>query len=95
MPNIHRGDDQMKLTDEQYRALADDLVENLYMEGEIENYVIFLWQELEKLDPTWTETLSIDSIDLEARLAEEEAFKQEALVSKPEQDGWETVIPEL
>ena len=52
-------------------------------------------KELEKLDPTWTETLSIDSIDLEARLAEEEAFKQEALVSKPEQDGWETVIPQL
>ena len=54
----------MKLTEEQYRALADDLVENLHMEGEIENYIIFLWQELEKLDPTWTETLSIDSIDL-------------------------------
>ena len=85
----------MKLTDEQYRALADDLVQNLFIEGEIENYIIFLWQELEKLDPTWTETLSIDSIDLEARLAEEEAFKQEALVSKPEQDGWETVIPQL
>jgi hypothetical protein len=55
----------MKLTDEQYRALADDLVENLYMEGEIENYVIFLWQELEKLDPKWTETLNTDYFILE------------------------------
>ena len=44
--------------------LADDLVDNLVREGDLEGYLVFLWQELERLDPEkWGVNLRIELAD--------------------------------
>lgn len=51
--------------------LADDLVDNLVREGELEGYLVFLWQELERLEPEkWGANLRIELADLKARMEE-------------------------
>lgn len=51
--------------------LADDLVDTLVREGELEGYLVFLWQELERLEPEkWGANLRIELADLKARMEE-------------------------
>ena len=51
--------------------LADDLVDNLVREGDLEGYLVFLWQELERLDPEkWGANLRIELAELKARMEE-------------------------
>lgn len=50
-------------------ALANDTVDSLSRMGELEGYLVFLWQELELLDPQrWTTALRIDIADLKERM---------------------------
>ena len=50
-------------------ALANDTVDSLSRMGELEGYLVFLWQELELLDPQrWTNALRIDIADLKERM---------------------------
>ena len=51
--------------------LADDLVDNLVREGDLEGYLVFLWQELERLQPEkWGANLRIELADMKARMEE-------------------------
>lgn len=51
--------------------LADDIVDSLTRQGELEGYLVFLWQELERLDPEkWGANLRIELADLKARMEE-------------------------
>ena len=51
--------------------LADDLIDSLVREGELEGYLVFLWQELERLQPEkWGANLRIELDDLKARMEE-------------------------
>jgi hypothetical protein len=53
--------------------LADDLTDNLVREGELEGYLVFLWQELERLDPEkWGAILRVELADMQERMEEEE-----------------------
>lgn len=52
--------------------LADDLVDSLVREGELEGYLVFLWQELERLAPEkWGANLRIELADMKARMEEQ------------------------
>ena len=51
--------------------LADDLVDTLVRDGELEGYLVFLWQELERLQPEkWGANLRIELADMKARMEE-------------------------
>ena len=52
--------------------LADDTVNyTLTNAGELEGYLVFLWQELERLDPErWTANLRVEYADLKERMKE-------------------------
>ena len=52
--------------------LADDTVNyTLTNAGELEGYLVFLWQELERLDPErWTANLRVEYADLKERMNE-------------------------
>ena len=52
--------------------LADDTVNyTLTNAGELEGYLVFLWQELERLDPErWTANLRVEYGDLKERMNE-------------------------
>lgn len=51
--------------------LADDIVDSLTREGELEGYLVFLWQELERIQPEkWGANLRIELADLKARMEE-------------------------
>ena len=49
--------------------LADDTVASLTRQGELEGYLVFLWQELERLDPEkWSAILRVELADLQERM---------------------------
>lgn len=51
--------------------LADDTVDTLVRDGELEGYLVFLWQELERLQPEkWGANLRIELADMKARMEE-------------------------
>lgn len=54
------------------REMADDLVNyTLTDAGALENYIVFLWQELERLDPEkWQAVFRVEYSDLVERMGE-------------------------
>lgn len=62
--------ENLNLTENQLLELANDQTQNLYMMGEMENYLVFLWQSLAALDPQWRKTLADDHAELVAMMAD-------------------------
>jgi hypothetical protein len=54
------------------RELADDLVNYTMTDaGELEDYIVFLWQELERLDPErWQAVFRVEYADLVERMGD-------------------------